>query len=150
MDLGQADWWLQSVFYPKIVRCSHYWNAAGVIVAIKSSLQPDPMKFWHARCFFFARPDENVLIQANRFEATQTKKNKENVMEAIFLTCIQCDEDFEFSVSEQKKYNQRGFDAPLRCPECRKNKHKDSEQAEKRKFRDKKKHYRLKSSDYFD
>ena len=71
-------------------------------------------------------------------------------MEPINLTCIQCDEDFEFSVYEQEKYNRRGFDAPLRCPRCRKNKYKDSEQTEKRKFRDKKKNYRFKSAEYFD
>jgi hypothetical protein len=71
-------------------------------------------------------------------------------MEAIILTCIQCDDDFEFSIHEQKKYNQRGFDAPLRCPQCRKNKYKDGVRVEKKKFKDKKKHHRPKFNEYFD
>jgi hypothetical protein len=71
-------------------------------------------------------------------------------METLILTCIQCEEDFEFSIDEQKKYNQKGFDAPLRCAQCRKNKAKKFKFVEKRKSRDKKKHYRLKSEEYFD
>jgi len=66
-------------------------------------------------------------------------------METMTLNCIQCEEDFEFSIDEQKKYNQKGFDAPLRCSQCRRNKAKSSEQEGKRKIRDKKKHYRLNS-----
>ena len=71
-------------------------------------------------------------------------------MKTQVLTCIQCDEDFEFSTQEQQKYNQRGFDAPLRCPRCRRNKYKDGEHAEKRKFRNKNKPNRFKSAEYFD
>lgn len=71
-------------------------------------------------------------------------------METIILTCIQCEEDFEFSSDEQKKYHQRGFDPPLRCSICRKNKDKKTGFVEKRKFKDKKKHYRLKPDEYFD
>lgn len=66
-------------------------------------------------------------------------------METMILNCIQCEEDFEFSIDEQKKYNQKGFDAPLRCSQCRRNKAKSSDHEGKRKIRDKKKHYRLKS-----
>lgn len=73
-------------------------------------------------------------------------------MEAIILNCIQCEEDFEFSIYEQQKYNQKGFDLPLRCPQCRKNKAKKSGVEEKRKPRDKRKNYRPRSDDddYFD
>lgn len=69
-------------------------------------------------------------------------------METVILTCIQCDDDFEFSVYEQKKYNQKGFDPPLRCLKCRKNKAKKTEALEKKKFKDKKKQYRIKSDEY--
>lgn len=65
-------------------------------------------------------------------------------MKTLILTCIQCDEDFEFSADEQEKYNQRGFDPPLRCSICRKNKDKKPVFEEKKKFKDKKKQYRLK------
>ena len=43
-------------------------------------------------------------------------------MENMVITCIQCEEDFEFTVEEQEKLKKRGFDAPLRCPQCRKHK----------------------------
>ena len=71
-------------------------------------------------------------------------------METLILACIQCDEDFEFSTDEQEKYNQRGFDHPLRCSLCRKNKDKKTGFVKNRRFKDKKKHYRLKSDEYFD
>ena len=70
-------------------------------------------------------------------------------MENIILTCIQCEEDFEFDVSEQEKYRQKGFDTPLRCAQCRKNKAQKAGPGEKRKFKDKKKQYRLKYEEYF-
>ena len=71
-------------------------------------------------------------------------------METMIITCIQCDEEFEFTVEEQEKFQRRGFDAPLRCSQCRKNKYRDVEHQEKRKFRDKKKRHRPKSVDLFD
>lgn len=71
-------------------------------------------------------------------------------METVILTCIQCEEDFEFSIYEQEKYNQKGFDDPLRCAQCRKNKAKKPEFTEKRRLKDKKEHYRLKFEGYFD
>jgi hypothetical protein len=57
----------------------------------------------------------------------------------MVITCIQCQEDFEFSVEEQEKLKKRGFDAPLRCPECRKHKARNLQQEENRKFKGKKK-----------
>jgi hypothetical protein len=71
-------------------------------------------------------------------------------MGTVILTCIQCEEDFEFSIYEQEKYKHKGFDVPLRCPQCRKNKVKRTVLVEKGKIKDKKKHYRLKSEGYFD
>ena len=71
-------------------------------------------------------------------------------MESIIITCIQCEEEFEFTAKEQEKFQQRGFDPPLRCPICRKNKDKKAGFMEKRRFKDKKKHYRLKPEEYFD
>jgi hypothetical protein len=45
-------------------------------------------------------------------------------MQTEWLICIQCDSEFEFDVSEQFRYAERGYDMPLRCPECRKHKTK--------------------------
>jgi hypothetical protein len=71
-------------------------------------------------------------------------------MENMILTCVQCQEDFEFTVEEQEKLKKRGFDTPLRCPQCRKNKSRNIQHQEPRKFRDKKKHYRQKFNEYYD
>jgi ssDNA-binding Zn-finger/Zn-ribbon topoisomerase 1 len=38
------------------------------------------------------------------------------------ITCIQCDTPFVFTVEEQEEFEARGFDAPKRCPQCRKQK----------------------------
>ena len=65
-------------------------------------------------------------------------------MENMLITCIQCQEDFEFTVEEQEKMKDRGFDAPLRCPPCRKHKSRNHQHEENSKFKDRKKHYRLK------
>ena len=43
-------------------------------------------------------------------------------MKDMTMVCIQCDEEFEFSALEQKKYEDRGYDIPKRCPSCRKHK----------------------------
>ena len=37
-----------------------------------------------------------------------------------WLICAQCGNEFLFARAEQEKYQARGFDAPLRCPACRK------------------------------
>ncbi|MFH2219653.1 MAG: zinc-ribbon domain containing protein [Pseudomonadota bacterium] len=71
-------------------------------------------------------------------------------MESIILTCIQCDTEFEFGKREQEKFRERGFTPPLRCPYCRKNKSRESERDEIRKFKDKKRQYRLKYGESFD
>lgn len=71
-------------------------------------------------------------------------------MENMVITCIQCEEDFELSVEEQEKLKKRGFDAPLRCPQCRKHKSRNLQYQEPRKFKDKKKHHRQKFDEYYD
>jgi hypothetical protein len=45
-------------------------------------------------------------------------------MEEQILTCIQCETTFAFSVAEQQRYTDHNFDAPMRCPDCRKKKAK--------------------------
>ena len=71
-------------------------------------------------------------------------------MENMIITCIQCQEDFEFTVKEQEKLKKRGFDAPLRCPQCRKHKSRNLQHEENRKFKSKKKHHRLKFDEDYD
>jgi hypothetical protein len=65
-------------------------------------------------------------------------------METIVFECIQCQNEFEFTIAEQEYHAQMGFDAPKRCPYCRKHKskvknnsHKDSrsrKQFERKKY----------------
>ncbi|MFC1857581.1 zinc-ribbon domain containing protein [Thermodesulfobacteriota bacterium] len=38
------------------------------------------------------------------------------------ITCLQCGDEFEFTVEDQKYFNARGFDEPKRCPSCRRRK----------------------------
>jgi len=65
------------------------------------------------------------------------------------ITCIQCGREFEFSADEQIIYERRGFDAPARCPECRKRKSKKITPPPAHKGRTKKKHYKTRyETDY--
>ncbi|MCK5660403.1 MAG: zinc-ribbon domain-containing protein [Methanosarcinales archaeon] len=40
-------------------------------------------------------------------------------MEDETLSCSDCNEDFIFTVGEQEFFQERNFDAPRRCKECR-------------------------------
>ena len=56
------------------------------------------------------------------------------------ITCVQCNTEFEFSAVEQEYYNNKGFNPPKRCPQCRKNKAKLADSAPKNTHANKKKH----------
>lgn len=43
-------------------------------------------------------------------------------MKDQMLFCVQCDEPFTYSVKEQMRHRQQGFDAPRRCQVCRQHK----------------------------
>lgn len=43
-------------------------------------------------------------------------------MEVKKLICKECGKEFEFTVGEQKFYEEKGFAAPIRCKECREKK----------------------------
>lgn len=45
-------------------------------------------------------------------------------MQDQLITCVQCNTEFEFSAKEQQFYENKGFNPPKRCPQCRKNKSK--------------------------
>lgn len=40
-------------------------------------------------------------------------------MENIKLNCKDCGKEFEFTIGEQKFYEEKGFSKPIRCKECR-------------------------------
>ena len=47
------------------------------------------------------------------------KKGKKKVMENIKLVCKDCGKEFDFTVGEQRFYEEKGFAQPIRCKECR-------------------------------
>lgn len=53
-------------------------------------------------------------------------------MKDKIITCIQCEKQFVFEISEQKRFMARGFDKPKRCQECRKKKSREIEISEGR------------------
>ncbi|MBC8392020.1 MAG: zinc-ribbon domain containing protein [Deltaproteobacteria bacterium] len=65
-------------------------------------------------------------------------------MEDMVIICIQCENEFRFSIEEKQKFQLLGFDEPQRCPGCRKNKSKTIYLPENRRVKDKKRHYRQK------
>jgi hypothetical protein len=72
-------------------------------------------------------------------EYSETWNQRERTqMEDLIMVCIQCEEEFQFSVSEQKKYEDRGYDIPKRCPSCRKHKSRNSDLTEDRRHSNRK------------
>ena len=71
-------------------------------------------------------------------------KTVSQAMENMYLDCVQCGNTFELSELEIKRYSTKGFDLPLRCPECRK--HKSRATAKFQRHPNKKRDYRLKYS----
>jgi hypothetical protein len=65
------------------------------------------------------------------------------------ITCIQCESPFMFNVAEQRRYIESGFNAPRRCPACRKNKSKPVENEWDRKHKNSKKRNRHRRDDEF-
>ena len=64
-------------------------------------------------------------------------------MKSTWLTCIQCDDLFEFTATEQDRYDRLGFDAPRRCPNCRRHKFKASPVPQGKRFKEKRKPGRI-------
>jgi len=46
-------------------------------------------------------------------------------MQSKWIVCVQCDDEFEFTIADQVRYVKKGFEAPKRCPTCRKHKSKE-------------------------
>lgn len=60
-------------------------------------------------------------------------------MENIKLICKDCKKEFDFTVGEQRFYEEKGFAAPIRCKECRdakKARNLEREEVEKNKQKD--------------
>lgn len=69
-------------------------------------------------------------------------------MKDKIFTCIQCENTFLFSVDEQKRYLVCGFDAPKRCPGCRKKRFKVFEDPESFRNHKGKKRHRSRRNDF--
>lgn len=70
-------------------------------------------------------------------------------MKDKIITCIQCNEPFIFTAEEQNRYHARGFDEPIRCPNCRKKKSKETNINQSWKDQGRKKHRRHKNRKNF-
>ena len=60
-------------------------------------------------------------------------------MENIKLICKDCKKEFDFTVGEQRFYEEKGFAATIRCKECRdakKARNLEREEVEKNKQKD--------------
>ena len=60
-------------------------------------------------------------------------------MENIKLICKDCKKEFDFTVGEQRFYEEKGFAVPIRCKECRdakKARNLEREEVEKNKQKD--------------
>ena len=66
------------------------------------------------------------------------------------ITCIQCESEFVFTVSEQVRFAARGFDRPKRCPECRKKKDRAIEMNDRGKDKGKKRRLRKDEIDSYE
>jgi hypothetical protein len=69
----------------------------------------------------------------------------------MVLDCMQCGKSFVFSLVEQARCEAKGFDAPKRCPDCRRKKEK-TENSGGMSWKDKgrKRHGRRRNNDEFD
>ncbi len=56
------------------------------------------------------------------------------------IECPQCHNEFVFSKSEQRHYQEMGFDEPKRCADCRRHKIKFESQVHHKVSRNKRKH----------
>jgi len=74
----------------------------------------------------------------------------ENVMREQTISCIQCDNDFVFTVAEQKRLGFNGFEAPKRCPECRRRKQKATHPESRKKKRGRNQYVPWENLDYCD
>ena len=63
-------------------------------------------------------------------------------MSSVTFECIQCGNWFELTDSEKRRYAAKGFDPPLRCPDCRRHKNKSDDGH--RKHPNRKRDYRIK------
>ena len=60
---------------------------------------------------------EHLEIEQNQGTKKEGRKSKQ--MENIKLICKDCGKEFDFTVGEQKFYEEKGFAQPIRCKECR-------------------------------
>jgi len=68
-------------------------------------------------------------------------------MESQWIICMQCETEFEYDATNQIRDAEKGFDAPLRCPSCRKHKTKYIDAWERKKAKNGRNHYHEREED---
>jgi hypothetical protein len=62
----------------------------------------------------------------------------------MILECVQCESEFELTAAEERLYEIKGFDIPLRCHDCRRKKRKADQVPLPNSNKNRKRHYYLK------
>lgn len=62
----------------------------------------------------------------------------------MILECVQCESQFELTAAEMRFYQNKGFDTPLRCHDCRRKKKKTNQVPLPNSNKNRKRHYHLK------
>ena len=65
------------------------------------------------------------------------------------IFCVQCDNTVIITADEKKRLLEKGFDSPIRCPDCRKRKHRNFEEEDEAWKKNKKKWHSRRERSYF-
>lgn len=87
---------------------------------ILNALAEKALRIEDLRQYVYDSVNEQVKMVNPPKEEEKVKKRKEKqVMENIKLVCKDCKKEFDFTVGEQRFYEEKGFASPIRCKECR-------------------------------
>jgi CxxC-x17-CxxC domain-containing protein len=60
----------------------------------------------------------NRIVNNKKSKKEKKEKHMSN-FETQHLECADCGRTFDFTAEDQEFYNEKGYSAPRRCPECR-------------------------------
>lgn len=84
------------------------------IDVILNALQEKQLAIGDLYQSIYSKTEEQINFRKKFIEG----KEIEN-MESKKIICKDCGKEFEYTVGEQKFYEEKGFPAPIRCKECR-------------------------------
>lgn len=93
--------------------------------------------------YFYFKNREFRFFRSNLFIEVYLLGGLE--MESEWIVCVQCDDEFEFSIADQIRYERKGFEPPKRCPSCRRHKSKIIYLIDRREAKNRRIVYRVKN-----